>query len=270
MKENHSELTIFEQLEKIRKEKKISLEEMSENTRIPLKYLEAIEKGDILSVPRVYDKLFFKTYLHALGVNKKEYYEQFLECRNQLRQEKTTTINELITPVEKQKNLFNYRNLLVILPVLFIVMVIFILIINTKDVNTLSDEKVKEIDFQNLAQEIEQREKIITDSMKIEQSGQKELSLKIKSLKKTWLRVIIDKKDTSEYLLDKDRTIQLVAENFFEFLVGRADGILITMNNQVFSALGKDSEVIQYMLIDSSGIITKRNVLPKIKSIKNE
>jgi cytoskeleton protein RodZ len=267
MDENHSELTIFEQLEKIRKEKHISLEEISEKTRIPLKHLEAIEKGDILSVPRVYDKLFFKTYLNALGIPEKKYYEQFLEIRNQLRQEKTTTINELITPAEKQKTPFNYKNLLVTLPVLFIILVILFLVINTKDVNTLSDEKVKEIDIQNIAREIKQKEMIKSDLMIKKQSGKGKISLNIIGLKKTWLRVVVDKKDTSEYLLEKGKNINLIADKFFEFLIGRADGIVINMNNQPLARLGKSGEVIQYMLIDSSGIVTKRNVIPKIKDV---
>ena len=196
MEENHSELTIFEQLEKIRKEKNISLEEISDKTRIPLKHLEAIEKGDILSVPRVYDKLFFKTYLNALGIPEKDYYEQFLECRNQLRQEKTTTINELITPAEKQNEPFNYKNLLVALPVLFIIVVMLFLVINTKDVNTLSNEKIKEIDIQNIAQEIKQKEVIKTDSTVVKQFDRGKISLNIVSVKKTWLRVVVDKRDT--------------------------------------------------------------------------
>jgi len=54
MEENHSELTIFEQLEKIRKEKNISLEEISDKTRIPLKHLEAIEKGKDLEKNDLY------------------------------------------------------------------------------------------------------------------------------------------------------------------------------------------------------------------------
>ena len=265
MTDNHSELTLFEQLEKIRKEKKISLEDISKDTRIPVKHLESMEKGDILSIPRVYDKLFFKTYLKVLGLPEKDYYEQFLECRNQLRQEKTTTINELITSPDSRETPFNYKNLFVILPVLSAVIVILFLLLNTKDVETPTETTVQEINIQNIAQQIEEKNKNKIDTLVNTVEAPGKIALHIKALKKTWMRVIIDKRDTIEYMLDKDKELQLLADKFFEFLIGRADGIMVEMNNRKLTSLGKTGEVVQYMLIDSSGIIKKRNVIPKIK-----
>jgi cytoskeletal protein RodZ len=80
------ESTLFDKLKEIREEKKISLEDIARNTRINIQFLEALEKGDLLQIPRVYDKLFFKSYLKALGLNDTEYYDDFLAFRDQLRQ----------------------------------------------------------------------------------------------------------------------------------------------------------------------------------------
>jgi hypothetical protein len=44
----------------------------------------------------------------------------------------------------------------------------------------------------------------------------------------------------------------------FEFLIGRADGLHMVLNGKELDALGTDNTVVLYMLIDSSGIVTKR------------
>ena len=59
-----------------------------------------------------------------------------------MRQEKTTTIDEFKTTYDTQGTSFNYKNLLVILPVLLIIVVILFLVINTKDVETNVGENI--------------------------------------------------------------------------------------------------------------------------------
>ena len=51
--------SIFEELKKVRLEKKKTLKQISQSTRIHLKYLESLEKGNLLEIPEIYDKLFF-------------------------------------------------------------------------------------------------------------------------------------------------------------------------------------------------------------------
>jgi hypothetical protein len=84
------------------------------------------------------------------------------------------------------------------------------------------------------------------------------MDLQIKGLKRTWFRVVIDGKDTTEYMLPAGNSITLQAFDRFEFLIGRADGLSMRLNDQQFQKLGQDSTVIQYMLVDSTGIVTKR------------
>lgn len=62
-------MTLGERLYGMRKERRISLREISRDTRIQIKYLEALEKGDYSKLPPpVYVKGFLRSYADFFGV----------------------------------------------------------------------------------------------------------------------------------------------------------------------------------------------------------
>jgi len=61
MENSNSEKNVFEKLKDIRLKKEISLESISQRSRIQLKYIQALEEGKLLDIPEVYDKLFFRS-----------------------------------------------------------------------------------------------------------------------------------------------------------------------------------------------------------------
>jgi hypothetical protein len=69
--------------------------------------------------------------------------------------------------------------------------------------------------------------------------------------------MIVDETDTSEYLFQEKNTMNFIAEESFEFLIGRADGLRIYLNNVALPVLGRDSSVVRYLKIDSTGIAAK-------------
>ncbi|GGK13239.1 XRE family transcriptional regulator [Caldalkalibacillus thermarum] len=65
-------------LKETRKEKKMTLEEIQEVTKIRKRYLEAIEKGEYNALPGAfYARAFIKSYAEALGLNPEQVLEQF-------------------------------------------------------------------------------------------------------------------------------------------------------------------------------------------------
>jgi cytoskeletal protein RodZ len=270
MENNTETQNLFERLKKIRIEKGIRIESISENSRIQLKYLQALEDGDLLSIPEVYDKLFFRSYLRSLSIEDEEtYFEEFLVIRTKIRVDKTTTTIHISEPAKNTaKNIFSHRNLFVILPVLLIIVVLAFLLMNTEMIGTSSEGKVQEIDIKNVVQRIEAKEKAKLDSLNMiktakldsAKSANKDssrLSLRINATRKTWFRMIVDKSDTSQYLLNPGQNITTSAYRTFEFLIGRADGLKFHLNGKALASLGTDSTVVRYMRIDSSGIAVK-------------
>jgi len=270
MENSEERKNLFERLKEMRIEKGVRIETISENSRIQLKYLQALEEGDLLSIPEVYDKLFFRSYLKALVVEDEEaYFDEFLDMRSKIRLDKTTTTIEISEPAkDADKNIFSHRNLFVIFPVVLIIVVLAILLINTEMIGTSSEGKVQEIDIKNVVQRIEAKEQAKLDSINTAKAAELDslnrinsdtlkLSLRIYARKRTWFRLIADRSDTAEYLLNRGQIVLATANRTFEFLIGRDDGLTFNLNGKVLSATGTDSSVVRYMRIDSTGIAAK-------------
>jgi cytoskeletal protein RodZ len=87
--------TLGERLKAARKKKKVSLDQAEEETRVRRKYLEALEKGDYLSLPAdVYAAGFLAKYAEFLGLNKDETVKDY-------RREKGNSRDPVI-PIKKQ------------------------------------------------------------------------------------------------------------------------------------------------------------------------
>jgi cytoskeletal protein RodZ len=71
-KKNVRTLTLGEKLRSFRSERRISLNDVSRNTKIQLKYLEYLEEGNYKKLPvDVYVKGFLRSYAEFLGVDEK-------------------------------------------------------------------------------------------------------------------------------------------------------------------------------------------------------
>jgi len=270
MENNNDSKNLFARLKEIRLEKGLRIESISENSRIQVKYIQALEEGDLLSIPEVYDKLFFRSYLKVLAVEDEEaFFEEFLDIRSKIRVDKTTTMIQISKPSkDSEKNIFSHRNLFVILPVVLIIAVLAFLLLNTEMIGTSSEGKVQEIDIKNVVQRIEQEERDKLDSIKAIETAKLDsanfvsadssnLTLRIKAKRRTWFRMIADKSDTSEYLLNSGQVINASASRMFGFLIGRDDGLTFHLNGKQLSGIGADSSVVRYMRIDSTGVAAR-------------
>jgi cytoskeletal protein RodZ len=87
--------TLGEQLKKIRGEGRISLLEISRDTKIPVRYLTMIEEGDYDSLPPdVYVKGFLRSYAEYLGVDPKKLikiYQRERDIKNNLTKNENKT-----------------------------------------------------------------------------------------------------------------------------------------------------------------------------------
>lgn len=70
--------TIGEQLRLAREERGIPLREISNETRISIRYLEAIESGDFKRLPGgIFNRSFVKAYARSIGYDEKEALEAY-------------------------------------------------------------------------------------------------------------------------------------------------------------------------------------------------
>jgi len=114
---------IAKELKRARENKKLSLEEASQKTKINIKYLIALEKGDFLALPKgLYGKNFLKEYSIFLGLNR----SYFLEVYNDSKLLKREPAKNLFSnQVVKNKYFLAIPNLLRKILILTIVFVFF-------------------------------------------------------------------------------------------------------------------------------------------------
>jgi cytoskeletal protein RodZ len=268
---NEEQKNIFDELKRIRLEKKITLKQISQSTRIQLKYLESLEKGNLLEIPEIYDKLFFKSYIKYLNIPESEYYDQFLEFRKTIRDDRTAILDMTQTESSVEHE-FNYKNLLYFVPILMAILIIWFLISNTLIIEDEKTESIKEVSVLEVAERIQSK----IDSVKLSETQVQEdsllfnkstlLNLSISALQRTWFRVIVDERDTSEYLLQRGQNVSFSSEKCFDFLIGKANGLKMTLNNIPYGPFGIEGQIVKYMRIDSSGVSKKILGYPMIKT----
>ncbi|MGD9897887.1 MAG: helix-turn-helix domain-containing protein [Calditrichaceae bacterium] len=266
MTENDNNLSIFEQLKNIRLEQKIDLNDVAKKSRIQVKYLEAIEAGEIEQIPEVYDKLFFQTYLSFLSLeNPQSFLDEYQKLRKQSRNSPpTTTIRKIATSAVESEGMFSLKKILFVLPVVVLVFIIAFMAFHSEKVETADSKTVKELSVRDVVNEIEAKNTAVTDTTvapaegKPVKSASESVRVKLNVTELTWLRFIKDKSDTTEYTLTSGNILNISADSTLVFIVGNAGGVNFTINGKNEGVLGKSAEVIMYLKITNKGIVDKR------------
>ncbi len=268
MKNNDIDLTLFELLKKTRENQKLTLKEISQKSRISIKYLEALELGNYKEIPSIYDKLFFQTYLSFLNIENKD---KILDEYNVIRGE--GQLPEKFTDIEIKNdgNFFNHiKKIYFILPALVLIIIVIILAMYTKQDDDQGMLPVKELTVKDVVEEINKKELeeiVAAQSIKDSLAGKEKVSVDIFALEKTWIRVIKDHKDTTEYMLILNDKIVISADSVLTFLIGNANGLKMTVNGKDEGKIGNKGEIITFMKVTPKGIVAK-NIKQPIKGNK--
>lgn len=110
-------LTLGERLRKIRSEFRTSLTEISRATKVPVKYLEALESGRYEKLPAdVYIKGFLRAYARHFGVDESgliKLYEKERHIRKNMGRDREVKGTEPRKPIRETRFLFTTRGLAV-------------------------------------------------------------------------------------------------------------------------------------------------------------
>ena len=111
MANEEKENLFYEDLFELRKSNNIQINDISENTKINPKYIEAIEKGDFDSLPNIYVRLFIRSYAEYLGVDSKSIlkkYEEHVQIKPKkflkVKNKKKSTSQETDKNISKNKS----------------------------------------------------------------------------------------------------------------------------------------------------------------------
>jgi len=241
MESDKEPLSFGRYLQATRLEKKISLEHVSQQTRIGLGNLLLIEQEDHERLPaEVYVKGFLRAYAKAVGADGDEVirrYESRLDVVQKISGSESSS--KKMAPGTWWK--------------LLVSMVLFICIIGLSIFAVVLFRQAPDADkpFQQKSA-VEKEQAVDTQA---EQQGfeteskpakavPKKLLLHVIAVEDTWLKVIMDEKGSTEYSLNSGDQIELEAAAGFSLLIGNAGGLKITLNDQPVSIPGKSGEVV--------------------------
>jgi phage baseplate assembly protein W len=213
MKSEHDSSSFGRYLQAIRLEKKISLEKVSAQTRIGLANLLMIEQEDLEGLPaEVFVKGFLRSFSDAIGADGDEAVRRY-ESRLNVAQKIAVSEDFIGKPAPRLwwKLLLSIVSLGVI--------------IGSPPADSQNQNEVEA-------------------SSKTARAGAEKLMLKVTAVENTWLKIIVDEKESSEHNLTAGDKLELEATSGFNLLIGNSSGLKITLNDKPVTLSGKRGEVV--------------------------
>ena len=237
-------------LQAIRTEKRISLETVSEETRIRLETLMQIEEEDHENLPdEVFVKGFLRAYAKAIGANGDEAirrYRQRLAVYRKVSQSEA----ELLRSARRF-----WLRLLLSLSAMALLIVVSIWAISFVGTHPQPTEPSAVETGQQAAEAsevetgpVEQPQPETDANDSVAKPPSKKYLLRVNTLEETWLKIIIDDMVPLEYSLYPGDRIELEAGSGYNLLIGNAGGVELFLNDQLVAVPGKSGEVVNLEL----------------------
>ena len=254
----------YEELKKHRESLGITIEQISNKTKINKATLIAFEAGDFSRLPETYVRLFIRAYTQELNLDPTDTlreYEKYIGKEPETKEpEKEEEELSFLSPkngsiVEKGKK----RNIAAITTIF----VILIFLISVLKQVLMEEEKNKPVSLNNTIQEIpepkEEIDSVITASQAPATEAAPEVIPELLSLVMTtsdtcWVRVVTDERDTTEanYLPNIRR--EWIADTRFDIRIGRPTKVTLYLNNKRLGPLG-NAGIPTRLIITKDGIV---------------
>lgn len=239
--------------------KGLTLKQVSELTRINIKYLENLENNNFNFLPEIYVRSFLKSYVRAIDGDEKYIFQLFDEITKHKNEDITENKSEIEKNIpqkekEEKKDFFSFyktlnaKNIKIILGLIFLITLVLIIIHNTKNeiretekIKSKKSDTIETIKSENLSEDFNNI--VISDS----------LLLGITSTDSVWIRVKMDNIKVSEVYMLKNENKYFKAKDKFELLIGNAGAISLTMNGKELPFEGMKGSV-KKIEIDRTGI----------------
>jgi len=263
-------------LKEQRKKEGISLEQISQSTKINLKFLNSIENGEFDVMPEVYIRAFLKSYAESIDLDpsmvladfdlakkgkfNKTIEEEIPDEEEVIKNSSFESTKEIVekssydddNSADNQNRKFQLILIGIIIPILLIAY--YFLFYKNQE-----RPSVEETPFSQIL-ESQQGETQNVDLNEPVQLPDSSFSLRIEANDKCWIRIIIDENDTSEYSLINKTVKNFDVENNISLLIGNSGGIKLFLNNELLEFGGRKGKVLNCN-IDKYGVQISDNKL---------
>ena len=235
---NKNPLSFGHYLKAIRVKKGISLDEVSEETRIRIDTLRLIEKEDHDRLPsEVFVKGFLRAYAEAVGIDGSEAVTRYTSSINAYQE---TARSE--TDFAKLSTRF-WPHLLLSLGAMICIITLSVFAMSVFHSPLQTDNQVN-----TNAGEDDNKNDSELESDLAGKPSEKSLLLKIITIETSWIKVIIDGRKPKEYSLKPGDRLEFEAFDGFNLLIGNATGVQLILNDKPIEVSGKRGQVVNIQI----------------------
>ena len=254
-----------EDLKKLRHEKKISLEDISNKTKINIKYFNEIESNNFDFLSRPYVTAFVREYAQILKIDVEEVLNRLKkEIFQEIEKKQTLQIPEQ-KPEEKKEKIFvdsgssiktdkPFKSYLFFFIFLIAGILIIKFIFGGNDDGNYSNLELNESTQSSRSDSL-----ITPENSKIEDTepvpAEKPLySIIAEGIDTTWTMVITDTSQALEYILYPEDRREFRFQDSIWFRIGKSQGIRLLFNGEIYDNFGPDNTLVWDLLITKDGI----------------
>lgn len=262
--------------------KNVSLEQISESTKISIHYLQAMEEGEWDVLPRPYMEVFLKAYAEEVGMNVPKVMKKYREMvrRELVSDEEPATITEEEPRADYQRNFWWSAVLskpkiwvgggaIVIILILF--WILFLSGNERQPVSSPRKTAAVKVDTTTVPQARPSAGEATTRTqagaaVSPGQSGNlaettrpvsEKFTLLARARERCWLQATIDQKNVRDVYLYPNDQITLHADREIHLVVGNAGGLELRLAGQVLDSLGPSNKPVT-IVIGPDGIVSQR------------
>lgn len=250
----------YEELKKRRESLGITLDQISNKTKVNKTILEAFEAGDFSKLPLTYVRLFLRAYAQELNTDPEQIIKSFEEYTGKLEEplkpETTEKENSFLSP--KNNSVVNGKKKRSIAAITAVIVIVIFLISVLKQVLIEEEQKNQAplpVSIEKLPVPVEDTDTTATEQELVVPETQNELLSLIMTTQDTcWARVITDESDTTEanYLPNIRR--EWKARDKFDVRVGRPSKVVLYLNNKELRTVGSRGIPTRF-IITKDGIV---------------
>ena len=240
MKPEQQSLSFGRYLQAIRLEKKISLEKISAHTRIGLANLLLIEQEDIDALPaEVFVKGFLRSFAGAIGADGDEAVRRYESRLNVVQK---IAVSEEFIGRSAPRMWWKLLLSVVVLAGIIGISIFGVAFFHSQPDSAASHDQKIPSGISQSADSSKHQE--VDASAKTARAGAEKLVLKVTAVEDTWLKIIVDDKESTEYELSTGDKLELEATAGFNLLIGNSAGLKILLNDKPVFLSGKSGEVV--------------------------
>jgi len=263
-----------DELRSARLKKGISLQQMAAKTRIDIKFLEAIDNGNLGFLPELYVKAFIKQYAKVVDLDEQETiqrYEDAKEGKLIERDESKSLLEQKIeiekptqevnkeepvrtytdvstdkTPKEQDEKKKKLRMLAYAVGIIVVGVLIFIAFFNRSSTIVVEEKPYEQVLEETKDRYLVEEEKKESSIVPINSDSLFLQITNVDSLDSAWVMIIYDDVKKEDFLLYPKRTKTVTAADNFQFTLGNSGVISLKLDNIVLNFEGRRGSVRHY------------------------